>query len=47
VKSRSDDDEILNILNKLTQTLKGNPPPWLRKVLQKDQGTLSEIELEG
>ena len=46
VRARPEDDEILNILNKLIQTLKGNPPPWLRKVLQKDQGTLSEIELE-
>ncbi|MEA5574287.1 nitrogen fixation protein NifX [Calothrix sp. UHCC 0171] len=35
VKAKSDDDKIADILNKLVQTLKGNPPPWLRKALQQ------------
>ncbi|BAZ40414.1 nitrogen fixation protein NifX [Calothrix sp. NIES-4101] len=34
VKAKSDEDKIADILNKLVQTLKGNPPPWLRKALQ-------------
>jgi nitrogen fixation protein NifX len=46
VKAKSEDDEIVTILNKLVQTLKGNPPPWLRKALKKDQGNLLEAELE-
>ncbi|MDJ0674764.1 MAG: nitrogen fixation protein NifX [Calothrix sp. MO_167.B42] len=46
VKAKSDSDEIVTVLNKLVQTLKGNPPPWLRKALQKDRGTLLEAELE-
>lgn len=35
VKAKSEDEEILEVLNKLVQTLKGNPPPWLRKALQQ------------
>lgn len=46
VKAKSDSDEIVMVLNKLVQTLKGNPPPWLRKALQKDRGNLLEAELE-
>ncbi len=46
VKAKSDSDEIVTVLNKLVQTLKGSPPPWLRKALQKDQGTFLEAELE-
>ncbi|NRB09453.1 MAG: nitrogen fixation protein NifX [Richelia sp.] len=46
VKAKSENDEIITVLNKLVQTLKGNPPPWLRKALKKDQGTLLEAELE-
>ncbi len=46
VKAKSDSDEIITVLNKLVQTLKGNPPPWLRKALQKDQGSFLEAELE-
>ncbi|MDJ0619485.1 MAG: nitrogen fixation protein NifX [Calothrix sp. MO_192.B10] len=46
VKAKSDSDEIITILNKLVQTLKGNPPPWLRKALKKDQSSFLEEELE-
>ncbi|MBW4672448.1 MAG: nitrogen fixation protein NifX [Cyanomargarita calcarea GSE-NOS-MK-12-04C] len=35
VKARSEEQEITDVLNQLVQTLKGNPPPWLRKALQK------------
>jgi len=30
-------EPILDILEKLQEVLKGTPPPWLRKALQKDQ----------
>ena len=30
-------EPILEILEKLQEVLKGTPPPWLRKALQKDQ----------
>jgi nitrogen fixation protein NifX len=35
VKAKSDDDKIVDVLDKLVQTLKGSPPPWLRKALQQ------------
>ncbi|HCF29416.1 MAG TPA: nitrogen fixation protein NifX [Cyanobacteria bacterium UBA11049] len=35
VKAKSESEEISDVLNKLVQTLKGNPPPWLRKALQQ------------
>ncbi len=34
VKAKSDDEKIAEVLTKLVETLKGNPPPWLRKALQ-------------
>ncbi|GAA6617743.1 NifB/NifX family molybdenum-iron cluster-binding protein [Scytonema sp. NUACC26] len=34
VKPRSDEENITYILNRLVESLKGNPPPWLRKALQ-------------
>ncbi|BCL39295.1 NifB/NifX family molybdenum-iron cluster-binding protein [Nostoc sp. MS1] len=37
VKPRSDKEDITYLLNKLLQTLKDNPPPWLRKALQQDR----------
>ncbi|MCZ2200643.1 nitrogen fixation protein NifX [Cylindrospermopsis raciborskii] len=47
VKSKSEEEEIAEILNKLVQTLKGNPPPWLRKALgQKKSNFLEEVENE-
>ena len=36
IKARTDQDKIDDILNELVKTLKGNPPPWLRKVLRQD-----------
>jgi nitrogen fixation protein NifX len=35
IKARSEDDEINDVLKNLVQTLKGSPPPWLRKALQQ------------
>lgn len=45
VKARSEEEKITDILNKLVQTLKGNPPPWLRKALQ-EKHQIFEDELE-
>lgn len=42
VKPRSDKEDIIYILNKLVQTLKGNPPPWLRKALQENYEAISQ-----
>jgi nitrogen fixation protein NifX len=47
IKARSEEEEITEVLNKLVQTLKGNPPPWLRKALkQKDTTFADELENE-
>lgn len=47
IKARSEEEKIADILNKLVQTLKGNPPPWLRKALmQKSQSLEDELEEE-
>jgi nitrogen fixation protein NifX len=47
VKARSEEEEIAEVLNKLVSTLKGNPPPWLRKALQqKTHSFADEIEDE-
>ena len=35
IKARSEEEEITEVLTKLVETLKGNPPPWLRKALQQ------------
>jgi len=45
IKARSEEEEIADILHKLVQTLKGNPPPWLRKALQQTTRNF-EDELE-
>ncbi len=45
VKARSDDDKIGDVLDKLVVTLKGSPPPWLRKALQQ-KPTSFEDDLE-
>jgi nitrogen fixation protein NifX len=37
MKSHSEDEEIEAILGQLMHTLKGSPPPWLRKALSQDQ----------
>jgi nitrogen fixation protein NifX len=34
-------EPILDILEKLQDVLKGTPPPWLRKALEKDQNKAS------
>lgn len=39
VKSRSEEDEIGEVLNHLVETLNGSPPPWLRKALQQRKTT--------
>lgn len=45
VKARSEQDEIKELLDRLVQTLKGSPPPWLRKALQqKDRNFEDELE---
>jgi nitrogen fixation protein NifX len=41
IKANSETEEITQILDNLVKTLKGSPPPWLRKVLQKETKTLS------
>ena len=47
IKARSEEEEIADILHKLVQTLKGNPPPWLRKALQqKTRDFEDELEEE-
>ncbi|MCJ8281318.1 MAG: nitrogen fixation protein NifX, partial [Rivularia sp. ALOHA_DT_140] len=45
VKARSEADEIKEVLDRLVQTLKGSPPPWLRKALkQKYRNFEDELE---
>ncbi|MBJ7901428.1 MAG: nitrogen fixation protein NifX [Cyanobacteria bacterium RI_101] len=44
VKAHSEEEEIQSVLNKLVETLKGNPPPWLRKALQQKSPALEELE---
>ncbi|AFY30621.1 nitrogen fixation protein NifX [Calothrix sp. PCC 7507] len=47
VKARSEEEKIAELLTKLVQTLKGNPPPWLRKALQqKSTNFADEVENE-
>lgn len=43
IKAKDEDEEIVSVLNKLVQTLKGNPPPWLRKALQQSH-SIDELE---
>lgn len=42
IKARSESDEILDILERLVQTLNGSPPPWLRKALQQKNNAFAE-----
>jgi nitrogen fixation protein NifX len=42
IKARSEEEEIQDMLTRLVQTLKGNPPPWLRKALQQQSLSLDE-----
>jgi nitrogen fixation protein NifX len=47
VKARTEEEKIEEVLTKLVQTLKGNPPPWLRKALQpKTANFTDELENE-
>ncbi|WGV26690.1 nitrogen fixation protein NifX [Halotia branconii] len=47
VKAKSEEEEINEVLTKLVQTLKGNPPPWLRKALQpKTSNFADDLENE-
>jgi nitrogen fixation protein NifX len=44
IKARSETEEIVEVLTKLVETLKGNPPPWLRKALQQKSLAFEELE---
>ncbi|MGK7914358.1 MAG: nitrogen fixation protein NifX [Prochloraceae cyanobacterium] len=46
IKARTEDQEIEEILTNLVKTLKGNPPPWLRKVLQAESQQKFDFEDE-
>ncbi|MBO9997788.1 MAG: nitrogen fixation protein NifX [Cyanobacteria bacterium SID2] len=37
IKAESEADEIEEVLTRFVKTLNGNPPPWLRKALLKNQ----------
>lgn len=37
IKAPTQDAEIADILDRLVVTLKGSPPPWLRKALRQEQ----------
>jgi nitrogen fixation protein NifX len=39
IKAPSEADAIEDLLNRLVITLKGTPPPWLRKILQQEKQT--------
>ncbi|MDY7021187.1 MAG: nitrogen fixation protein NifX [Cyanobacteriota bacterium] len=46
VKAQSEEEKILEILDKLVKTLNGNPPPWLRKIIQQEEKQLSYAGFE-
>jgi nitrogen fixation protein NifX len=46
IKSKTEEDEIDDVLTRLVETLKGSPPPWLRKALQKTTKDFAELEAE-
>jgi nitrogen fixation protein NifX len=46
IKAKSEEEVITDVLDKLVQTLKGSPPPWLRKALQQTEKSFDEIEEE-
>lgn len=45
IKARSEDDKITDLLEQLVKTLKGSPPPWLRKALQQKSSSFAEEEV--
>ncbi len=36
IRAKTEEETIDNVLNELVKVLKGNPPPWLRKIMQKE-----------
>lgn len=46
VKAQSEEEEIVAILDKLVKTLNGNPPPWLRKIIQQEEQQFSYAGFE-
>lgn len=44
IKAKSENDEITAVLERLVHTLKGSPPPWLRKALQKEKPSLEDFQ---
>ena len=47
IKSQDEDDKIADVLDNFVRMLKGNPPPWLRKALQKKSApSFDEVEEE-
>ncbi len=47
IKSQSEDEKIAEVLDNFVRMLKGNPPPWLRKALQKKTTpSFDEVEEE-
>lgn len=43
VKSKTEADEVEDTLNNLVKTLKGNPPPWLRKALGQRNSSFDDL----
>lgn len=46
IKTQSEEDKITDVLDHLLETLKGNPPPWLRKALKQSTTSLETLEEE-
>jgi nitrogen fixation protein NifX len=47
IKAKSEAEKIAEVLQKLVQTLNGNPPPWLRKALHlKPPSFVNNLENE-
>lgn len=46
VKAQSEEQKISDVLNKLVQTINGNPPPWLRKALQQRDTSFEPLDNE-
>lgn len=46
IKSRTEADTIKDTLDRLVQSLKGSPPPWLRKALQQRKPAFDDLETE-
>ncbi len=42
IKANSEDDKITDVLDHLVETLRGSPPPWLRKILQQESRRFDE-----